>query len=55
MNLGNYKLPKSVMLKLMSLIDNNEITIVSQPKRFNSDFLERYRFISDYIQYKNTI
>lgn len=53
MNFDNYKLPISVMLKLISMVDNNEITIVGVPKCFNSDLLERYRFISDYIHYKS--
>jgi hypothetical protein len=55
MNLSNYKLPRDVMFKLMSLVDYDMITVIAPPKRYNSDLLERYRFISDYIQYKNNI
>ena len=55
MKFDNYKLSDDVMLKLMSLVDNGMITVVGPPKRPNSDLLERYRFISDYIRYKNTI
>ena len=55
MKFDNYKLSDDVMLKLMSLVDNDIITVVALPKRLNSDLLERYRFISDYIQYKNMI
>ena len=55
MNLNRYKLPRSVMFKLMSMIDNNEITVVSVPKLNNSDLIERYRFVVDYIHYKNIV
>lgn len=55
MNFNSYRLSESVMLKLMSMIDNNEITVVGLPKSNNSDLIERYRFVVDYIRYKNTI
>ena len=52
MSLSSYNLPYDTMVNLMRMIDLNQISISSFPKR--KELVEVYRFIKDYIDYKHS-